>query len=51
MPVELSGRAAVQAAFAAVDELPVDPVALVGLAGGFTPGKLADVDEEQLTGC
>ena len=48
VPVQLSDRAAVQAAFAAVDALPVDPVALVGLAGGFTPGKLADVDEAQL---
>ena len=37
-----------QAAFAAVDALPVAPFALVGLAGGFTPGKLADVDEAQL---
>ena len=26
------------------------PDALVGLAGGFTPGKLADVDEEHLEG-
>jgi NAD(P)-dependent dehydrogenase (short-subunit alcohol dehydrogenase family) len=50
VPVDLSGRAAVQAAFAAVDALPVEPTALVGLAGGFTPGRLADVDEEQLDG-
>jgi NAD(P)-dependent dehydrogenase (short-subunit alcohol dehydrogenase family) len=50
VPVELSERAAVQAAFAAVDALPVNPYALVGLAGGFTPGKLADVDEQQLDG-
>jgi NAD(P)-dependent dehydrogenase (short-subunit alcohol dehydrogenase family) len=46
--VDLSGRAAVQAAFAEIDTLPVTPDALVGLAGGFTPGKLAEVDEEQL---
>jgi NAD(P)-dependent dehydrogenase (short-subunit alcohol dehydrogenase family) len=48
VPTELAERAAVQAAFAAVDALPVTPVALVGLAGGFTPGKLADVDDDQL---
>jgi NAD(P)-dependent dehydrogenase (short-subunit alcohol dehydrogenase family) len=48
VPVELGDRASVQAAFDAVDELPVAPYALVGLAGGFTPGKLADVDEDQL---
>jgi NAD(P)-dependent dehydrogenase (short-subunit alcohol dehydrogenase family) len=46
--VDLSGRAAVQAAFAEVDALPVTPDALVGLAGGFAPGALADVDEENL---
>jgi NAD(P)-dependent dehydrogenase (short-subunit alcohol dehydrogenase family) len=46
--VDLSGRAAVQAAFAEVDALPVTADALVGLAGGFTPGKLAEVDEDQL---
>jgi NAD(P)-dependent dehydrogenase (short-subunit alcohol dehydrogenase family) len=45
VPVELADRAAVQAAF---DALPVDPSALVGLAGGFTPGALADVDEQML---
>jgi NAD(P)-dependent dehydrogenase (short-subunit alcohol dehydrogenase family) len=50
VPVELASRPAVQAAFAAVDALPVAPIALVGLAGGFTPGKLADVDEQQLDG-
>jgi NAD(P)-dependent dehydrogenase (short-subunit alcohol dehydrogenase family) len=50
VPVDLSDRAAVHAAFAAVDALPVTPDALVGLAGGFTPGKLADIDEEQLDG-
>lgn len=46
--VDLSGRTAVQAAFAAVDALPVEPDALVGLAGGFTPGRLADLDEATL---
>lgn len=46
--VDLASRAAVQEAFAAVDALPVTPDALVGLAGGFTPGALADVDEETL---
>jgi NAD(P)-dependent dehydrogenase (short-subunit alcohol dehydrogenase family) len=48
VPVDLASRAAVHAAFAEVDALPVTPEALVGLAGGFMPGKLADVDEEQL---
>ncbi len=48
IPVELSSRSAVQAAFMIVDTLPVAPTALVGLAGGFTPGKLADTDEEML---
>jgi NAD(P)-dependent dehydrogenase (short-subunit alcohol dehydrogenase family) len=46
--VDLSRRAAVQAAFAEIDALPVTSDALVGLAGGFTPGKLAEVDEDQL---
>jgi NAD(P)-dependent dehydrogenase (short-subunit alcohol dehydrogenase family) len=46
--VDLSHRAAVHAAFAEVDALPVTPDALVGLAGGFTPGKLSDVDEDDL---
>lgn len=50
VPVDLSGRAEVQAAFAAVDALDVEPTALVCLAGGFTPGKLADVDEDMLDG-
>lgn len=45
---DLSSRAAVHAAFEAIDALPVEPTALVGLAGGFTPGALADVDEETL---
>lgn len=45
---DLSSRAAVQEAFAAVDALPLTANALVGLAGGFTPGDLAEVDEEQL---
>jgi NAD(P)-dependent dehydrogenase (short-subunit alcohol dehydrogenase family) len=46
--VDLAARASVQAAFDEVDALPVTPDALVGLAGGFLPGALADVDEEQL---
>jgi NAD(P)-dependent dehydrogenase (short-subunit alcohol dehydrogenase family) len=46
--VDLSSRGAVQAAFAEIDALPVTSDALVGLAGGFAPGALADVDEEQL---
>jgi NAD(P)-dependent dehydrogenase (short-subunit alcohol dehydrogenase family) len=50
IPVDLTVRAAVHAAFAEVDALPVTPQALVGLAGGFVPGSLADVDEEQLDG-
>jgi NAD(P)-dependent dehydrogenase (short-subunit alcohol dehydrogenase family) len=45
---DLSSRAAVHAAFEAIDALPVSPDALVGLAGGFTPGSLADTDEETL---
>jgi NAD(P)-dependent dehydrogenase (short-subunit alcohol dehydrogenase family) len=45
---DLSRRAAVQAAFDEVDALPVTPVALVGLAGGFAPGTLAEVDEDTL---
>jgi NAD(P)-dependent dehydrogenase (short-subunit alcohol dehydrogenase family) len=50
VPVDLSSRAAVQAAFEAVDALPLEPTVLVGLAGGFTPGKLTDVDEDTLDG-
>ncbi|MHA6619662.1 SDR family NAD(P)-dependent oxidoreductase [Pseudonocardia sp. DLS-67] len=50
IPVDLASRAAVHAAFAEVDALPVAPDALVGLAGGFVPGSLAEVDEEQLDG-
>jgi NAD(P)-dependent dehydrogenase (short-subunit alcohol dehydrogenase family) len=42
---DLSARAAVQEAFAAI---PVPCDGLVGLAGGFAPGALADVDEETL---
>ena len=42
---DLASRAAVQEAFGAI---PVACDALVGLAGGFTPGALADVDEETL---
>lgn len=48
LAVDLSSRAAVQEAFAAIDALPVTANALVGLAGGFTPGSLAEIDEEQL---
>jgi NAD(P)-dependent dehydrogenase (short-subunit alcohol dehydrogenase family) len=48
VPVDLAGRAAVHAAFAEVDALPVTPDALVTLAGAFVPGNLAEVDEEQL---
>ena len=50
VPVDLADRAAVHAAFAEVDALPVTPDALVALAGGFVPGNLAEVDEEQLDG-
>ncbi len=50
VPVDLASRAAVHAAFAEVDALSVAPDALVALAGGFVPGALADVDEEQLDG-
>lgn len=45
LAVDLASRAAVQEAFT---QLPVACDALVGLAGGFTPGALADVDEETL---
>jgi len=44
--VDLAAREAVQAAFTQVDALPVTANALVGLAGGFTPGKLADTTED-----
>jgi NAD(P)-dependent dehydrogenase (short-subunit alcohol dehydrogenase family) len=50
VPVDLADRAAVHAAFAEVDALPVTPDALVALAGGFVPGNLAEIDEEQLDG-
>jgi NAD(P)-dependent dehydrogenase (short-subunit alcohol dehydrogenase family) len=50
IPVDLADRAAVHAAFAEVDALPVTPDALVALAGGFVPGNLSEVDEEQLDG-
>jgi NAD(P)-dependent dehydrogenase (short-subunit alcohol dehydrogenase family) len=50
IPVDLADRAAVHAAFAEVDALPVTPDALVALAGGFVPGSLAEIDEEQLDG-
>ncbi len=49
VPVDLAARAAVQAAFTQVDALPVTPDALVGLAGGFTPGTLADTTEDIVT--
>lgn len=48
VPVDLADRAAVQAAFAEVDALPVEPDALVALAGGFAPGSLAEIDEERM---
>jgi NAD(P)-dependent dehydrogenase (short-subunit alcohol dehydrogenase family) len=47
--VDLAAREAVQEAFTQVDALPVTPDALVGLAGGFTPGKLADTTEDVVT--
>ncbi len=50
VPVDLSSRAAVQAAFAEIDRLDLAAAALVGLAGGFAPGKLLDVDEDVLDG-
>jgi NAD(P)-dependent dehydrogenase (short-subunit alcohol dehydrogenase family) len=50
VPVDLAVRAATHAAFAEVDALPVTSDALVALAGGFTPGTLEDLDEEQLDG-
>jgi NAD(P)-dependent dehydrogenase (short-subunit alcohol dehydrogenase family) len=49
-PADLASRDTVHAAFATADGLPVTPSALVTLAGAFTPGKLADVDEEGLDG-
>jgi len=48
VPVDLARRAAVHAAFAAVDALDLTPDTLVCLAGGFTPGALAEVDEDVL---
>ena len=50
VPVDLADRAAVRAAFDRVDALDLAPDALVGLAGGFTPGALAEVDEDTLDG-
>ena len=47
VPVDLADRAAVGAAFAQVDTV-ATPSALVALAGGFVPGKLADLDEDSL---
>ena len=46
--VDLGDRGAVREAFVQVDALDVRPDALVGLAGGFTPGSLADTDEDAL---
>jgi NAD(P)-dependent dehydrogenase (short-subunit alcohol dehydrogenase family) len=46
IPVDLASRDAVQEAFTKVDGLPVTANALIGLAGGFTPGKLADTTED-----
>lgn len=48
IPVDLTSRPAVQQAFERVDALPVAISALVGLAGGFAPGALADTDEDVL---
>lgn len=48
VPVDLGVRAAAQQAFERIDTLPVRATALVGLAGGFTPGSLADTDEDVL---
>ncbi|MGQ0576392.1 MAG: SDR family oxidoreductase [Pseudonocardia sp.] len=48
VPVDLADRAAVHAAFATLPDLDAD--ALVCLAGGFTPGALAEVDEDVLDG-
>lgn len=48
VPVDLGSRDAVATALVEIDRLPVEPEALVCLAGAFTPGALADVDEEQL---
>ncbi|HEY0814818.1 MAG TPA: SDR family oxidoreductase [Pseudonocardia sp.] len=45
---DLAARDAVHAAFSRVDDLPVTPDALVGLAGGFRPASLADTDEDLL---
>ena len=46
---ELADRAAVHAAWQEIDRLGT-PAALVALAGGFVPGKLADLDEDALEG-
>ena len=47
VPVELADRSAVRAAFEAADAV-ATPSALIALAGGFIPGKLADLDEDSL---
>ena len=46
--VDLAQRAAVQAAFAEVQALPVAPTALVAAAGAFAPGGLSALDEDGL---
>ena len=48
--VDLADRAAVHGAFAEIDALPVASNALVALAGGFSPGSLAEIDEDGLAG-
>jgi NAD(P)-dependent dehydrogenase (short-subunit alcohol dehydrogenase family) len=47
--VELADRAAVRAAWQQVDTLGT-PASLVALAGGFMPGRLADLDAATLDG-
>ncbi|EXG81812.1 SDR family oxidoreductase [Cryptosporangium arvum] len=47
--VDLADRASVLAAWKRVDEIGT-PSGLVTLAGGFAPGRLADLDEDTFTG-
>lgn len=47
--VDLTDRAAVRDAWRKADAI-ATPTALVALAGGFTPGALADLDEATLAG-
>ncbi|MFG1927038.1 SDR family NAD(P)-dependent oxidoreductase [Cryptosporangium sp. NPDC048952] len=47
--VDLADRGSVLDAWKRVDEVGA-PTGLVALAGGFTPGKLADLDEDTFTG-